>query len=355
MRLGGGAHRAGLFQCRGCRGQFSVLTGSVMESSHIPLPKWVLAIHMMTASKKGYSAHQLHRTLGITYKSAWFMAHRIRAAMAPSAVEAIGGAGKVIEADECYHGKRETPVKRSRNAVRKPTRRGKGGGAEKRPIVALVERAGEARVEHMTTVTSANIRAFMDRCVDFRARLHTDESVLYPAIGKAFASHETVNHGAREYARGDVTTNTAEGFFGLFKRGFNGIYQHCSEAHVQPYLDEYTFRYNNRVKLGVNDDDRAERATRAMNGKRLTYRRIVARTKPLPRRPAEPVPKPPWRTTLDLHKVDGVAAGRNGGIVIAGRIGGHEIHITVPKGEVHALLAGSRRLMDAPGRSDDAG
>jgi ISXO2-like transposase domain len=193
---------------------------------------------------------------------------------------------------------RETPVKRSRNAVKNPTKRGKGGGAEKRPIVALVERAGEACVEHMTTVTSANIRAFMDRCVDFRARLHTDESVLYPSIGTAFASHETVNHGAREYARGDVTTNTAEGFFGLFKRGFNGIYQHCSKAHFQRYLDEYTFRYNNRIKLGVDDDDRAERATKAMNGKRLTYRRIAARKKALLRRPTEPAQKSPGAPPL---------------------------------------------------------
>jgi hypothetical protein len=207
----------------------------------------------------------------------------------------------------------------------------------------------------MTSVASGNIRAFMDRCVDVRSRLHTDESVLYPSIGKAFASHETVNHGAREYARGDVTTNTAEGFFGLFKRGFNGIYQHCSEAHFQHYLDEYTFRYNNRIRLGVDDTERAERATRAMNGKRLTYRRMVARKKALPRRPTEPASKPPWRTTIDLHKVDGLAADCNGGIVIAGRIGGREIHITVPKGEVHALLAGSRRLMDAGARPADAG
>lgn len=356
MRMSDGAHRAGLFHRRGCRGQFSVLTGSVMASSHLPLPKWVLAVHLMTASKKGISAHQLHRMLGITYKSAWFMAHRIRAAMASSGAGLIGGAGKVIEADECYHGKRETPVKRSRNAVRKPTKRGKGGGAAKRPVVALVERGGKARVAHMPAVTSANIRAFMDRCVDRRSRLHTDESVLYPAIGRAFASHETVNHGARECARGDVTTNTAEGFFGLFKRGFNGIYQHCSEAHFQHYLDEYSFRYNNRSRLGVADDDRAERAARAMNGKRLTYRRMTARKMALPRPPAEPAPKPPWRTTVELHKVDGVAAGCNGGIVIAGRSGGRRIDIIVPKTEVHTLLAGARRrLTGGSGTPDDTG
>ena len=272
--MGGKAHRPGLFHCRDCRGQFTVLTGSVMESSHIPLPKWVLAIRMMTASKKGVSAHQVHRSLGITYKSAWFMCQRIREAMAIPNAAPLGGEGKIVEADEAYHGKRETPVQRTRNAVKKPTKRGKGGGAEKRPIVALVERGGEARVTHMNHVTSKNLRDFMVKNASRKSRLHTDESNLYPVLGKEFATHETVNHGGKEYARDDVTTNSAEGFFGIFKRGFNGIYQHCGEQHLQRYLDEFTFRYNQREKLGVDDVRRATAATEAMNGKRLTYRRI---------------------------------------------------------------------------------
>ena len=272
--MGGKAHRPGLFHCRDCRGQFTVLTGSVMERSHIPLPKWVLAIRMMTASKKGVSAHQVHRSLGITYKTAWFMCHRIREAMSIPNAPPLGGEGKIVEADEAYHGKRETPVQRSRNARTEFTKRGKGGGAQKRPIVALVERGGEVRATHMNHVTSKNLRDFMVKNASRKSRLHTDESILYPTLGKEFAKHETVNHAAKEYARGDVTTNSAEGFFGIFKRGMTGVYQHCGEQHLQRYLDEFTFRYNNRTKLGVDDRERAVVATEAMNGKRLTYRRI---------------------------------------------------------------------------------
>ena len=272
LRLSGEGHRPGLFHCRECRGQFSVLTGSVMESSHISLPKWVMAIRLMTSSKKDVSAHQLHRSLGITYKSAWFMAHRLREAMADLKSSLIGGEVKVIETDETYHGKKKNPEP-------SPARKGRpyvhsGKAAAKRPVVALVERGGEARAEYMRCVTSENIREFMDRTVDYRSRLHTDETVLYPSLGKQFASHETVNHSAKEYARGDVNNNRAEGFFGVFKRGMVGVYQHCGEQHFQRYLDEFTFRYKNCTGLGVNDTIRAERITLSMNGKRLTYRRI---------------------------------------------------------------------------------
>jgi transposase-like protein len=272
LRLSGDGHRPGLFHCRECRGQFTVLTGSVMESSHIPLPKWVLAIRLMSSSKKGVSAHQLHRSLGITYKSAWFMAHRLREAMSDPTPARIGGEGKVIEADEAYHGKKKNPEPSPARKGRPYTKSGKA--AAKRPVVALVERGGEARAEYMRRVTAENIGEFMARTVDFKSRLHTDESNLYPGLGKQFASHETVNHGAKEYARGDVTSNSAEGFFGVFKRGMVGVYQHCGEQHFQRYLDEFTFRYNNRIVLGCNDTVRAERITFSMSGKRLTYRRI---------------------------------------------------------------------------------
>ena len=273
LRMEGKAHRAGLFHCRDCRGQFSVLTGSVMESSHLPLNKWVLAIRLMTASKKGVSAHQIHRMLNITYKTAWFMCHRIREAMRDVNPIALGGEGKIVEADEAYHGKRETPVTLSRGRIRKPTKRGRGGGAEKRPIVALVERGGEVRATHMNHVTGKNLRKFVVENASRKSRLHTDESPLYTTMGAEFATHETVNHGKKEYARGDVTTNSVEGFFGIFKRGMTGVYQHCGEQHLQRYLDEFSFRYNNRVRLGVHDEERAVLAAKGMDGKRLTYRR----------------------------------------------------------------------------------
>jgi transposase-like protein len=270
-RLEGQSHRAGLHQCNACRGHFTVTNGSVMERSHISLPKWVLGFHLMASSNKGVSAHQLHRTLDITYKSAWFMAHRIREAMRETDPAPLGGAGKVIEADEAYHGKRETPIKLARGRVRKPTKGGKTGGAEKRPIFALVERGGAARAYHMPHVTGANVRDLLVRKADRASRLHTDESRLYDAVGEEFAQHETVNHSAKEYARGDVTTNSVEGFFGIFKRGMVGVYQHCGEQHLQRYLDEFSFRYSNRAKLGIDDDERAALAIQGAGGKRLTY------------------------------------------------------------------------------------
>ncbi len=274
--MGGKKHRPGLYHCPDCRGQFTVQTGSVMESSHVPLPKWVLATRLMTSAKKGFSAHQLHRSIGVTYKTAWFMFHRIREAMADPSAPPIGGEGKIIEADEAYHGKRKVAAEPSPERRGRPyLKRGHGGGAQKRPIVALVERAGEARVTHMGHVTAKNIGAFMAKNADMKSRLNTDESGLYRALGKEFASHETVNHAAKEYAHGDVHSNTAEGYFGVFKRGMVGVYQHCGEQHFQRYLDEFTFRYNNRSKLGIEDTIRAVRAAKAMEGKRLTYRRIA--------------------------------------------------------------------------------
>jgi transposase-like protein len=272
--MGGKKHRPGLYYCPDCRGQFTVMTGSVMESSHVKIAKWVLAIRLMSSSKKGFSAHQLHRSIGTTYKTAWFMFHRLREAMSEPNPTPIGGEGKIVEADEAYHGKRKAPHVRNKY-LPPPTKRGKGGGAQKRPIVALVERDGEARVTHMGTVTSKNIGNFMSKNVDLKSRLQTDESRLYDNLGKDFASHETVNHGAKEYVRGDVTTNTVEGFFGVFKRGMVGVYQHCGEQHFQRYLDEFTFRFNNRAKLGVEDGERAAKLAHGMGGKRLTYRRIA--------------------------------------------------------------------------------
>ena len=273
IRMAGEKHRDGAFNCRDCREQFSATVGTVFERSHVPMHKWLLANHLMNASKKGVSAHQLHRTLHVSYKTAWFMCHRIREAMRDASPLPLGGEGKVIEEDEAYHGKRETPRVRNKYSP-PPTKRGKGGGAEKRPIFALVERGGAARAFHMPVVSAKNIREKLDQHADKKSRLHTDESNLYPGTGRLFASHETVNHGAKEYARGDVTTNTVEGFFGIFKRGMVGVYQHCGEQHLQRYLDEFSFRYSNRMRLGYSDTDRAELALKGTVGKRLTYRRI---------------------------------------------------------------------------------
>lgn len=279
-RLEGEAHRPGLLRCRACRKQFSVTVGSVMERSHVPLPKWVLAIHLMTASKKGMSAHQLHRMLKVTYKTAWFMAHRIREAMTDPNPSPIGGEGKVVEADETYFGKAETPPAR-RKSLPPPTKGGKVGPGGKRAVVALVERGGEVRAVHMPKVTADNVGEVLARHADKRSRLHTDESNLYPKIGAGFAAHETVKHSRGEYARGPkgplrVHTNSAEGYFGVFKRGMRGVYQHCGEQHLQRYLNEFSFRHNTRAKLGFEDTQRAVLAIKGIEGKRLTYRRTGA-------------------------------------------------------------------------------
>lgn len=271
--MGGKKHRPGLYHCPDCRGQFTVQTGSVMESSHVPLAKWALATRLMNASKKGMSAHQLHRSIHVTYKTAWFMFHRLREAMSDPSAAPIGGEGKIVEADEAYHGRKKAPSESPNRYGRPYKNRTRISG--KRPIMALVERGGEARVTHMGHVTAKNIGAFMAKNADLKSRLQTDESRLYATLGKEFASHESVNHGAKEYARGDVNTNTVEGMFGVFKRGMTGVYQHCGEQHFQRYLDEFTFRFNNRTKLGIEDTERAEKMVKGMGGKRLTYRRIA--------------------------------------------------------------------------------
>jgi hypothetical protein len=251
-----------------------VTNGTVMESSHIPLTQWLMAFYLLSSSKKGISSHQLMRSLGCTYKSAWFLSHRIREAMKSGGfMSPMGGAGKIVEADETYHGKRETAAKLSRGRIAKPTKSGKSGGAQKRQIVSLVERGGAVRSFHVASTDKYEVGRIVRKNVAKESRLHTDESRLYVEVGKEFAAHETVNHAAKEYARGDVTTNSAEGFFGLFKRGFNGIYQHCAEKHLHRYLSEYDFRYNNRIALGMGDMDRTIAAIRGAEGKRLTYRR----------------------------------------------------------------------------------
>jgi transposase-like protein len=265
--------RPGRYRCGNptCRKDFSVTTGTVMERSHIPLHKWLMGFYLMTSSKKGFSAHQLHRTLGVTYKSAWFMAHRIREAMRHGGLAVpMGGNGGIVEADETYFG----PVEEARTRNKylpPPTKGGRSGPANKRAIVSLVERGGSVRSFHVAVADREHVAKVVTENVDREATLHTDESRLYTKVGAEFAAHETVKHSAGEYVRGIVHTNTVEGVFSIFKRGMRGIYQHCAEKHLHRYLAEYDFRYNHRTKLGVTDSGRMLTAIRGAEGRRLTY------------------------------------------------------------------------------------
>lgn len=266
------SHRPGLYYCNECKGQFTVTVGTVFERSKVPLTKWWLATHLLNSSKKGMSAHQIHRLLGVTYKTAWFMMHRIREAMRTEGLDPIGGEGKVVEADETYYGKVQDPKPSKRRFGRPYTKGGKSGPSNKRPILALVERGGRVRTFHVPVATKYEVTKIVRENVARESRLHTDESQLYTGSDQHFASHETVHHTAKEYVRGDVTTNTVEGYFSIFKRGMRGVYQHCGEKHLHRYLAEYDFRYNNRTALGVNDGERAALAMKGIEGKRLTYR-----------------------------------------------------------------------------------
>jgi hypothetical protein len=260
-----GSVRKGVVQCNACRQQFTVTVGTVFEDSKVPLNKWLLAVHLVCASKKGISAHQLHRMLGVTYKTAWFMAHRIREAMVPTDNGPMGGDGTFVEADETFIGR--IPGE-SRMAIHNMNK-----------IVSLIDRATGRATSVVVTgfINSGTVGKVLSDHVSRNAQLMTDEGRHYGAIGRDYAAHHTVNHRAGEYVRKgapEYTTNTIEGFFGIFKRGMRGVYQHCGSQHLQRYLREFDFRYSNRAALGVNDDMRAEIALLGIAGKRLTYRRI---------------------------------------------------------------------------------
>ncbi len=267
-RLEGDAHRPGLLSCRECRKQFSVTVGTAFERSHVPLHKWVLATDLLCSSKKGVSSHQLHRMLGVTYKTAWFMAHRIREAMKPDDnAPPMGGKGKIVEADETYLGPSGHSFSNEKGWEMK-----KGLG-DKMKIVTLVERGGRARSVKVDEVTTASVQAIIAKNASAASVLMTDEHKAYRGVGKTMKRHFTVNHGKGEYAKGFVSTNTVEGYFSIFKRGMKGVYQHCGEQHVQRYLTEFDFRYSNRAALGVDDNARATKVLKGIEGKRLTYRR----------------------------------------------------------------------------------
>jgi transposase-like protein len=265
--------RDGLYYCRACGGQFTATMGTVYEDSHIPLNKWMLATHLMNSCKRGVSALELQRQLGLgSYRTAWFMAHRIREGMGVDKYgEPLGGAGKVVEADETYHGKVAEP--RTETTSGRPFKKGgRSGPSNKRAIIGLVERGGKARIIHVGTADKETLAALIQKHVDPASRLHTDESRLYVGADAHTATHETVRHSSGEYARGDVNTNSAEGVFSQFKRGMVGVYGHCDEKYLTRYLKEFEFRHNNRAKLGIDDKERAARAVKGTVGKRLALR-----------------------------------------------------------------------------------
>jgi transposase-like protein len=263
-KLAGKSTRPGLYKCYNCRKQLTVRIGTIFESSHLPLRLWLQVIHMMCASKKGVSTNQVQRTLQCSMKTAWFLTHRIREAMNDKPgvfFSPLGGAGRTVEADETYIG---PDAKNRAYEAPKP----------KMAVMSLVERSGAVRSFHVPNVTAHMLRPIIGKHAHRDSRFMTDEAGVYMGIGWQFASHHTVEHGAKEYVKqGYIHTNTIEGYFSILKRGIYGVYQHVSEAHLHRYLNEFDFRYSNRVKLGVDDLARADLALVGAKGKRLTYAR----------------------------------------------------------------------------------
>jgi transposase-like protein len=259
--LQGKAHRPGLYQCSQCREQFTVTVKTVFERSKIPLSKWLAALFLLTASKKGVSAHQVHRSLGISYKSSWFMMHRLREALRSDPKGQLGGSGKIVEADETFFV--------NRKGIKKQV-----GVGHKMAVMSLVERDGPIRSVVLDRVNRPAVEKIIRRNVHHESRLMTDAAGYYKDRNRfGIAEHETVNHEQGEYVHGDAHTNTLEGYYSIFKRGMKGVYQHCGEQHLHRHVSEFDFRYNTRTRLGFNDLMRAEKAAEGIKGKRLTYRR----------------------------------------------------------------------------------
>lgn len=262
--MSGKTTRVGLYKCYACRKPMTVKIGTIFEDSHVPMHKWLQAIFLMCASKKGVSSNQLHRTLGVTLKTAWYLSHRIREAMRGDNLRPLGGEARVVEADETFF------------LNRKNYGRVRGGYAHKHAILSLVERGGSVRSVPLNRVTQKQVTAIVRANIANDTRLMTDTASYYRHADLGTNSHEMVNHGAREWVRGDIHTNTVEGYFSIFKRGMKGVYQHCTEKHLHRYLAEFDFRYNNRAALGVNDEARTSEAIKGVVGKRLTYRGSLA-------------------------------------------------------------------------------
>jgi transposase-like protein len=257
----GKATRFGLYKCYACRKQFRVTVGTIFEKSHVPLHLWLQAFYLIVGSKKGISSNQLHRTLGVTLKTAWFMSHRIREAMrVGSLMPPMGGDGQPVEIDETFIGVKKRKGAKSR------------GPSHKHAVLTLVDRKGEARSFHIDRADIATITPIVRENIAKESTVMSDDATYYKPLDYAFDARGVVNHSAGEYGRGPIHTNTVEGYFSIFKRGMKGVYQHCSEKHLHRYLAEFDFRYSNRVKLGCDDEQRAVRAVKGVVGKRLTYR-----------------------------------------------------------------------------------
>lgn len=265
-KMQGKSTRIGVYKCYQCRKQFSVKVGTVFEDSHVPMHLWLQAVYLMCSSKKGVSSNQLHRTLGVTLKTAWFMSHRLREAMRVVWGGPLGGDGGIVEVDETFIGRKEGVPK------------GHRGGWHKNIVLTLVERGGSARSFHVETVAASEIIPIVKDNIERESHVMTDEAARYNKLGETFANHDKVDHSRDEYAYTDhktnivVSTNTVEGYYSIFKRGMQGVYQHCQEKHLHRYLAEFDFRYSNRIRLGVDDVKRTERAVKGIVGKRLTYR-----------------------------------------------------------------------------------
>lgn len=265
--LKGKSHRPGLHKCYSCKKNFTVTVKSIFERSKIPLNKWIAAVHLMAASKKGISAHQIHRMLGVTYKTAWFMCHRIREAMSESAGGTLlGGGGGMVEADETYWGHSE---RRNRDYKHKARR----GYEHKEKIFTMVERGGKVRSHHVPVVNGETLGPILKRQIAHDAQLMTDQHGIYKSLAKKYnLAHHSVNHGIGEYVRGPLHTNTVESYFSILKRGLVGTFHHVSPEHLKRYVGEFDFRYNYRTSLDVNDDERARMILANADNKRLTYR-----------------------------------------------------------------------------------
>jgi transposase-like protein len=262
----GGSHRPGLYQCNACREPFTVTVGTLYERSKVPLHKWLAATHLMMASKKGVSALQVGRMLGLSKKTAWFLCHRIRESLRETKIEPLGGEGRTVEMDESFVGGLEKNKHRSKRKHRGT------GGVGKEAVYALVERGGRVQSHHVQTVNAKNLWPILEAQIHGDSFVFTDEGATSRNLGKKFQKHASVNHSAGEYVRGNVHTNTIEGYFSIMKRGINGVYHHVSQQHLKRYLAEFDFRYNEREKLGVSDAARMEKSVQGIVGKRLTYR-----------------------------------------------------------------------------------
>lgn len=256
----GKSHRKGLYQCNACREPFTVTVGTLYERSKIPLNKWLAATHLMMASKKGMSALQIGRMLGLSKKTAWFVCHRIRESLRETKPEPLGGQNKVVEADESFVGGK--------------AKNRKGKTPPKEAVFALVEREGKVRSRHIPDVAAKTLREAIVTQADRKSYLMTDEAGQYVSVGREFSGHGKVNHSIEEYVRaGFWHTNTVEGYFSIMKRGITGTYHHVSQQHLKRYLAEFDYRYNEREALGIGDAERMEKSVQGIVGKRLTYRR----------------------------------------------------------------------------------